>query len=128
MSIELKQQQDQSNMPPQLRRYLETCSPDVLTKIWNYLDGDPRALDEMIDVCAKRATKEAHKKQPVTEPAWNQHPKYEQWKSICPKCDSIHTRHVSGSAEFSVTLQCTDCGHQFTLKEGFEAQLAKEKK
>ena len=122
------QQQKPSNMPPQLRRYLETCSPDVSVKIWDYLDGDPSAVSEMIDICVIRANNEAHKK-PASppEPCYNQHPMYEQWKGICPKCDGQHARHIFGSREYEVKLQCTNpgCLHIFTLKEGFEAQRQK---
>ena len=121
------QQQKPDNMPPQLRRYLETCSPDVSVKIWDYLDGDSDAIRDMIDICVIRANNAAHKNSAdVTEPSHNQHPMYEQWKGICPKCDSIHARHIFGSREFEVKLQCSDCGHQFTLKEGFEAQLKRK--
>lgn len=128
MKLELKQLQQKSNMPPQLRRYLQTCQPSVAEAIHAYLDGDPHAIDEMIEMCANRASAPSATVPP--ELSHNQHPMYERWKSICPACDSIHTRHIpeSGSAEFHVRLQCTDCGRQFTLKEGFEAQLAKSKK
>lgn len=60
------------------------------------------------------------------KPSHNQHPKYEQWKSICPKCASTHTRHHGGSREYEVTLKCSDCREVFTLKEGFEAELARQ--
>jgi len=56
----------------------------------------------------------------------NQHPNYEQWKSICPKCRSQHTPHHNGSREYEVTLECSDCKHVFMLKEAFEAELKRQ--
>jgi hypothetical protein len=61
------------------------------------------------------------------KPSYNQHPEYEQWKSICPKCRSAHSRHHSGSREYDVTLRCADCKDTFTLKEAFDAELARQK-
>jgi predicted RNA-binding Zn-ribbon protein involved in translation (DUF1610 family) len=60
------------------------------------------------------------------KPSNNQHPKWERWKSICPKCGSSHTSHKSGCREYDVQLQCTDCRHIFTLNEAFEAEQARQ--
>lgn len=63
----------------------------------------------------------------VSGKAYNQHPMYERWKNICPQCGSEHTTHANERAEeFAVVLKCTDCQNLFSLKEAFDAQLAKE--
>src|SRR5581483_6269777 len=64
---------------------------------------------------------------PEPAPAFNQHPRYEKWKSICPHCRSIHTEHLDGSAEFAVRLRCTQCGTVFTLKEAFDMEVKRQR-
>lgn len=67
-------------------------------------------------------------------PIINQHPLYEETKSICPKCHGRSTTHTETlgierrADEASVQLKCTDCGHVFYLADAAKTEIARREK